>query len=183
MRHPTIAPAAKMQFGVSPSPLAEPQFPQITPLVSRPIKIETIDSIGIGETPRLVYSTPEGRWSRLISKAEFNKIWSLYLKLKGLKDTLILKSKINKSGVHLQTQRVTICIAQAEAKSFLSRYNRVAIAPLQVRLIPQGAVVWNENRSTLSLVKDGECTCEDWRYRQTICKHQIAAELCRSQSR
>jgi hypothetical protein len=182
MRHPTIAPAAKMQFGVSPSPLAEPQFPQITPLVSQAIQIEKIDSIGKSQTPRLVYVTAEGPWSRLISKAEFNKIWSLYLKLKGLKNTRILESKACDSGVYLKTQRVTISIAQAEAKSFLSRYNRVAIAPLQVRLIPQGAVVWNENRSTLSLVKDGECTCEDWRYRQTICKHQIAAELCRSQS-
>lgn len=178
MSKSAIATAVNSQLGFYSSPLVDPKTPKILPLISQLIKIENIDTIGSGNTPRLVYITSTGRWSRMISKAEFAKVWCCFLEIRGIKNHQILAVDITNVGLNIKTNKATVFVDKNQAMLFLSRYNRVALEPLQVRLIPQGAVVWNPEHHTLSLVKQGECSCEDWRYRHTICKHQIAAQLC-----
>ncbi|ULB45135.1 hypothetical protein H4N54_22435 [Limnospira fusiformis KN01] len=182
MSKSAIATAANSGLGFYSSPLVEPETPKISPLISQSIKLENIDTIGSGNTPRLVYQTSAGRCSRLVSKADFARIWSCFLSIRGVKHSRILEINITDHSLIIQTNQGTVAVDKNQAKMFLSRYNRVALEPLQVRLIPQGAVVWNPDHHTLSLVKSGGCTCEDWRYRQTICKHKIAAQLCQMPS-
>lgn len=127
MSKSAIATAANSQLGFYSSPLVEPKTPKISPLISQSIQIENIDTIGHGNTPRLVYKTSAGRCSRLVSKADLARVLSSFLAIRGLKNPRILEINITDHSLTIQTNQGTVSIDKNQAKMFLSRYNRVAL--------------------------------------------------------
>ncbi|MDY7023863.1 MAG: SWIM zinc finger family protein [Cyanobacteria bacterium J06592_8] len=154
------------------------QTPTISALVPADIRVERIQTVSKANIPQIIYRTTNGRCSTLISKDKFRKIWQCWLYIQSRQSSPIHQYKIKPSGIHLQTEMGHYWISSSEAKSFLSRYNRVAIEPLFVKFNDSDAVVWNSINQTISLVRETGCSCPDSQYRHTICKHQIAVQLC-----
>lgn len=182
MTSPLIAPAAQISAGASVNYCLEnlAQTPQIPALVPANIQVEHIQTVGVGKIPQIIYKTPKGRCSTLLSKTQFTNIWECWLQIRNPKMTQLLAWEIKASGLQLNTNQGKVWVSFSEAKAFLSRYNRVASEPLSVKINGSDAVVWNPVHQSLSQVNESGCSCADSLYRQTICKHQIAVNLCRT---
>ncbi len=171
--------AQKQQYsGEAVVEVTDTQTPVIQPLVPCEIRVERITTVGTGKTPQLIYSTSKGRCSTLISKAQLINCCRCFLELQGIDFETVEQLEINPTGLILNTDKGQFKIAVSQTQQFLSRYNRVALEPLHVQLTTTQARVWNPQHQTVSVVNSGECTCLDWHYRQTFCKHQIAVQLC-----
>lgn len=180
MTSPLIAPAVQKSSGASVNHSLETALTaEIQALVPTHIRVERIQTVGVGQIPQIIYKTPKGRCSTLLSKAHFSKIWQCWLDIRLLKSGKIKAWEILATGLKLHTNQGKFFLPFPEVTAFLSRYNRVAIEPLSVKFNDQGAVVWNPIHQTLSQVNETGCSCADSRYRQTICKHQIAVQVCR----
>jgi hypothetical protein len=174
---PTVKPASEACANTAVETVA--QTPEIQALVPTNIQVERIQTVGVGKIPQIIYKTPKGRCSTLLSKQQFLTIWQCWLDIRLLKSGKIKAWEILPTGLKLNTNQGKFWLSFPEATAFLSRYNRVAIEPLSVKFNHQGAVVWNPIHQTLSQVKETGCSCADSRYRHTICKHQIAVQVCR----
>ncbi len=158
------------------------QTPQIPALVSANIQVERIQTVGVGKIPQIIYKTPKGRCSTLLSKTQFTKIWQCWLQIRSSNITQLQAWEIKASGLQFKTNQGQFWLNISEAKAFLSRYNRVAIEPLSVKFTEHDIVVWNPIHQTISQVNKTGCSCADSQYRHTTCKHQIAVQLCRMQT-
>ncbi|MGB3536308.1 MAG: SWIM zinc finger family protein [Microcoleaceae cyanobacterium] len=155
------------------------QTPEISPLVPCEIRVEQITIVGISHTPQLIYTTKKGRCSTLISKAQLIQCCRDLLALQGMYFDTVEQMKIDAMGITFNTNRGQFSITANVAQQFLSRYNRVALEPLAVKLTATEALVWNPQHHSISVVDEEGCSCPDWQYRSTLCKHQIAVQLCR----
>jgi hypothetical protein len=180
MSQSAIALDKQQHSGQAVVPSSKIYTPEIAPLVPCNIRVERITTVGRNHTPQLIYTTRKGRCSTLISKAQLIQCCCCFLALHGINFDAVASISINQTGIKLKTNRGQFSIAAFEAQQFLSRYNRVALEPLAVKLTATGAMVWNPQRHSVSLVEQGGCSCPDWQYRQTLCKHQIAMQLCQS---
>ena len=178
---PSIAPADQISGGGSVNNCLE--TPTLTPLipalVAANIQVERIQTVGAGKIPQIIYKTAKGRCSTLLSKQQFMKIWQCWLQIRHPKIEKIESWEIKASGLQFSTNQGKFWLSFSEAKAFLSRYNRVAMEPLSVKINGSDAVVWNSVHQSLSQVNESGCSCADSLYRNTICKHLIAVQLCR----
>ena len=179
MTVPAIASEMQQHSGQAVVHPPQTQTPEIPPLVPCDIRVERITTLGGGNTPQLIYTTRKGRCSTLISKAQFINCFRCFLALHGIHFDAVEQMRIDQMGIILNTNNGQFWIAAPEAQRFLSRYNRVALEPLAVKFTATGALVWNPQHHTVSGVDHGGCTCPDWQYRHTLCKHQIAVQLCK----
>jgi hypothetical protein len=180
MTSPLIAPA-QISAGASVNYCLENlvQTPQIPALVPANIQVEHIQAVGVGKIPQIVYKTPKGRCSTLLPKTQFTQIWQCWLQIRHPNRTQLQGWEIKASGLQFNTNQGKLWLSLSEVKAFLSRYNRVAIEPLSVKFTDHDIVVWNPIHQTISQVNESGCSCADSQYRNTICKHQIAVQLCR----
>ncbi len=183
MKTPFVTPTVKPISGVSANhSLDTPaQTPQISALVPTHIQVERIQTLGTAKIPQIIYATAKGRCSTLLSKVQFTQILQCWLDLRVVKSAKIQAWEIQPSGIKLNTNSGQFSLTFPEAKAFLSRYNRVGLEPLSVKLNAEGAIVWNPVHQTLSQVSQGGCSCADSQYRHTLCKHQIAVKICQNQ--
>ncbi|MFZ1029445.1 MAG: SWIM zinc finger family protein [Limnoraphis robusta] len=180
MTSPLIAPAVQKSSGASVNHSLETALTaEIQALVPTHIQVERIQTVGVGQIPQIIYKTAKGRCSTLLSKQQFLTIWQCWLQIRHPKIEKIESLEIKASGLQFTTNQGKFWLSFPEATAFLSRYNRVAIEPLSVKINGSDAVVWNPIHQTLSQVNETGCSCADSRYRHTICKHQIAVQVCR----
>lgn len=172
MRHPAIASREEKKFITAPENVY-----LFENLVPKDIKIEKLKAIGKGKIPLLVYTTAKGRCSTLLSKAQFLNCLESLLTIKKQKATQVSNYEIRDFGVAIETENGNYFVINAEIQTFLERYNRVSLESLEVELTGISAVVRNGIKGTVKEVNKFGCNCADTIYRQTICKHQIAAHL------
>ncbi len=157
---------------------SQTRTPKIKPLVPCNIRVEEIKTVGLGHTPLIIYQTSQGRCATLLSQAQFFQCWRCLFGILHINIGTIQAWNVDQSGIKLQTNCGHFKITLPEAKAFLARYNRVALEPLSVKFSSTGAIVWNPIHQTVSQIDHTGCSCPDSIYRKTICKHQIAAQLC-----
>jgi hypothetical protein len=171
MRHAAIAPREEKKA------LSAPGNVFSRALVPRDIKIEKLEAVGSGKIPLLVYTTPKGRCSTFLAKAQFINCLESLLAIKQQKVCRVSSYEIRDIGVAIQTENGKYFVAASEIKAFLERYNRVSLDELEVELTAISAVVRNGIKGTVTEVNKFGCNCADTIYRRTICKHQIAVHL------
>ncbi|NES69593.1 MAG: hypothetical protein F6K24_32420 [Okeania sp. SIO2D1] len=150
---------------------------EIQPLVPLEIKIERVKTVGVSNTPQIIYSTSKGRCSTFLSKAKFLNCLLCFLQIKQRNIGKIKSYNFQDSGININTENGKYLIVYTEIQAFLERYNRAALEKLEVELTCISAVVRNSIKGTVAEVNNSGCTCADMIYRRTICKHQIATQL------
>lgn len=157
---------------------AETVVPEIFTLVPCDIRVERVGFSKRGKTPYLIYKTKHGRCCTFVSKAKFFKVLLTLLGCKGSSNLDILSADISEwGGINVHTDDGKLYIPSCEVAAFLSRYNQAAVEVLAADLTETGATVYNPSqKSTAAITKRG-CNCEDVLYQQSMCKHQIAAQL------
>ncbi|NER07660.1 MAG: hypothetical protein F6K17_36405 [Okeania sp. SIO3C4] len=150
---------------------------EIQPLVPLEIKIESVKTVGVSNTPQIIYSTSKGRCSTFLSKVQFLNCLLCFLQIKQRNIGKIKSYNFQGSGININTENGKYLIVYTELQAFLERYNRAALEKLEVELTAISAVVRNPMKGTVAEVNNIGCTCADMIYRRTICKHQIAAQL------
>ncbi len=180
MTTPLNTSAAQKFMGSYPKVFSDSQTrtPKVKPLVRCNIRVEAIKTVGLGHTPQIIYQTSQGRCATLLSQAQFLQCWRCFFGTQQINLGKIKAWSVDKSGIKLQTNCGHFKIALPEAQAFLARYNRVALEALSVKFNSTGAIVWNPIHQTVSQIDHTGCSCPDSIYRKTICKHQIAAQLC-----
>ena len=150
---------------------------EIQPLVPSEIKIESINAVGVSQTPQIIYTTSKGRCSTFLSKAQFLNCLLCFLQIKQHNHSKIISYHLQNSGINLVTNNGNYFFVSLEIKAFLERYNRAILEKLEVELTGVGVVVRNPIKGTVAEVNNIGCNCADMVYRHTICKHQIATHL------
>lgn len=150
---------------------------EIPPLVPLEIKIESLKTVGVSNTPQIIYRTSKGRCSTFLSKAQFLNCLLCFLEIKQQKIGKIKNYNFQPSGININTENGNYLIVYTEINAFLERYNRAALEKLEVELTAISAVVRNSTKGTVAEVNNSGCSCADMIYRRTICKHQIATQL------
>ena len=180
MTTPLNTSTAQKFMGSYPKVFSDPQTrtPKVKPLVPCNIRVEEIKTVGLGHTPQIIYQTAQGRCATLLSQAQFLQCWRCFFGIQQINISKIKAWNVDQSGIKLQTSSGNFTIAAPIAHAFLERYNRVALEPLSVKFSSTGAIVWNPIHQTISQIDYTGCSCPDSIYRKTICKHQIAAQLC-----
>ncbi len=172
MRHPAIASREEKKFITAPENVY-----LFKNLVPKDIKIEKLKAVGSGKIPLLVYTTPKGRCSTFLAKAQFINCLESFLTIKRHHVCQVTSYEIRDFGVAIETKIGKYFVINAEIQTFLERYNRVGLDGLEVELTGISAVVRNGIKGTVTEVNKFGCNCADTIYRRTICKHQIAVQL------
>ncbi|WP_254568852.1 hypothetical protein [Oscillatoria sp. HE19RPO] len=168
---------------LSPSKPASKRLPQRgkqsldKAIVSCPIEIERLGVVKRTNTPYIVYRTPYGRGCTFIARKYL--IQSL-LSLLGIRDRPgepITQIGISEYRLTVQQGETLYTLPDREVFDYLERQNQGAIEELQVKLLPQQILVWNPLNGHINPVNPDGCSCNDILYRQSFCKHRIAAHL------
>ncbi|NEP04657.1 MAG: hypothetical protein F6K25_31905 [Okeania sp. SIO2G4] len=134
-------------------------------------------TVGVSNTPQIIYSTSKGRCSTFLSKSQFLNCLLCFLQIKQRNIGKIKSYNFQNSGININTENGKYLIVYTEIKAFLERYNRAALEKLEVELTAISAAVRNSVKGTVAEVNNVGCSCADMIYRRTICKHQIATQL------
>lgn len=146
-------------------------------IVPCPIQIERLGIVKRTNTPYIVYRTPYGRGCTFIARKYL--IQSL-LSLLGIGDRPeepITQISIRDYRLSVEQGETFYTLPDAEVFAYLERQNQAAIEALQVKLLPEQILVWNPLNGNIHQVKLEGCSCNDTLYRQSFCKHRVAAHL------